>query len=112
MIVTLRIVFSIILVVMVGSTIWASNQLSIFEGGGEVIRNPWGLMTLLDAYFGFLTFYVWVAYKERTMLSRILWLIAILGLGNIAMAAYILLELSRLPRDAGPRQLLLRRGEA
>lgn len=46
------------------------------------------------------------------MLSKLLWLIAILGLGNIAMAAYMLLELSRLPRDAGPRQLLLRRGEA
>ncbi|HUF18603.1 MAG TPA: DUF1475 family protein [Thermoanaerobaculia bacterium] len=112
MIVTLRILFSAILAVMIGSTIWASMQLSIFDGGGDVIRNPWGLMTLLDAYFGFLTFYVWVAYKERTMLSRVLWLIAILGLGNIAMAAYMLLELSRLPRDAGPKDLLLRRGQA
>lgn len=112
MVVTLRVLFSAILAVMIGSTIWASMQLSIFDGGGEVIRNPWGLMTLLDAYFGFLTFYVWVAYKERTISSRILWLIAILGLGNIAMATYMLLQLSRLPRDARPGDLLLRRGEA
>ncbi len=112
MILTLRVFFAVILLVMIVSTTWASLQMSIVEGGGQVLRNPWGVMTLLDAYFGFLTFYVWVAYKERTAAARILWLVLVLTLGNIAMAIYMLIQLFRLPVDATASDLLLRRSAA
>jgi hypothetical protein len=106
----LRVLFSAIIVVMIGVTTWAGRQRNLFDGGGELLRNPWGVATLFDAYLGFLTFYVWVAYKERSMLSRVLWFILIMALGNIAMAAYVLLKTLGLPRDARIEQLLLRTG--
>jgi predicted permease len=74
-----------------------------------VATHPWFIATLFDTYFAFLTFYVWVAYKETSNLARVLWLLAILALGNIAMAAYMLGQLFRLPADAKIEQLLLRR---
>ena len=66
-------------------------------------------MTLADAYFGFITFFVWLAYKERTNLSRVAWFIAIMLLGNIAMASYMLLQLFRVPADGSVEQVFLRR---
>ena len=39
---------------------------------------------------------------------RVLWLLLIFGLGNIAIAGYLLLRLWRLPRDASIEMLLLR----
>ena len=75
----------------------------------EVVLHPWFIATLFDTYFGFLTFYVWLAYKETSNLARILWLLAILLLGNIAMAIYLLRELFRLPTNATMEDLLLRR---
>ena len=33
--------------------------------------NAWTIATLFDAYYGFITFYVWVAYKERRWLPRV-----------------------------------------
>ena len=36
----------------------------------------------MDAYFGFLTLYVWVFYKELRRLPRIAWFVAITLLGN------------------------------
>lgn len=110
MIVLLRILFALVLVSMIAVTTWAGSERNLFEAGGELLRNPWGVATLFDAYFGFLTFYVWVAYKERTMLARAIWFVLIMALGNIAMAVYVLLQLFRMPANGSVVQLLLRRG--
>ena len=109
MIIALRILFLVVLVSMIAVTTWAGSERNLFEAGGELLRNPWGVATLADAYFGFLTFYVWVAYKERTALARVVWFILIMALGNIAMSVYVLLQLFRMPADGSIVQLLLRR---
>ncbi|MGZ5446061.1 MAG: DUF1475 family protein [Thermoanaerobaculia bacterium] len=109
MIIALRILFIVVLVSMIAVTTWAGSERNLFEAGGELLRNPWGVATLADAYFGFLTFYVWVAYKERTVLARVAWFILIMALGNIAMSFYVLLQLFRMPASGSIGQLLLRR---
>jgi len=103
----LQILFGAILVAMIAVTVRASLDRSILDAG-EVVRDPWGLATLFDAYFGFLTFYVWVAYRESSGIARCGWFVLIMTLGNIAMAAYVLLLLRRLPVDAGVARILLR----
>ncbi len=85
--------FLLVLAAMVAVTTWAGMQENLFVAGGRLIRDPWGLATLFDAYFAFLAFWLWLAWRERTWAPRILWLLAILGLGNLAMAAYVLLQL-------------------
>ena len=109
MIVFLRFLFALILVFMIAVTTWASLERSMFEAGGALLSNPWGIATLADAYCGFLTFFVWVAYKERTMIARAGWFVLIMALGNIAMSFYMLLQLFRMPADGSVEHLLLRR---
>lgn len=111
MIKILRILFAVILASMIGVTTWAGSKRNMFEAGGELIRNPWGVATLFDAYFGFLTFFVWVAYKERSLLARAVWFVLIMTLGNIAMAFYVLVQLFRMPAKGTVEDLLLRRAE-
>lgn len=105
----LRIFFIVVLVSMLSVTIWASLQGALWKVPREVATHPWFIATLFDAYWGFLTFYSWVFYLERNLLSRVLWLVAILLLGNIAMAVYALIRLFRLPPDATMETLLLKR---
>lgn len=95
----LRILFGVILASMIVVTTWASLRQPVWEWGGltQSPDNGWTVATLCDAYFGFITFYVWVACKERLWSARIGWLVAILLLGNMAMSAYMLLQLRRLP---------------
>lgn len=98
----LTLLFAFILVSLLGCTIWASSQQPVWEWQG-VTRGEdrwWTLATLIDAYYGFLTFYVWVFFKERSTAARGAWFVAIMLLGNMAMATYVLRELARL----GPRQ--------
>lgn len=104
----LRFFFSLVLVSMLVVTTWASRKVALWNTPREVVGHPWFVATLFDTYFGFLTFYAWVAYKERGWLGRIGWLIAILLLGNIAMASYMLRQLFRVPADAPLSQVLLR----
>lgn len=105
----------VVLAALIGVSIWATGHIAIMPTIDDVIarpdagNNPWLVATLFDAYFGFLWFWLWVAYKERSWIARGLWLVLILALGNIAMAAYMLLQLWKLPSGATARDLLLRR---
>jgi hypothetical protein len=105
----LRIAFMAVLVSMLCVTGWASSVVALWKTPRAVATHPWFIATLFDTYFAFLTFYAWVAYKETRNAARALWLIAILLLGNIAMAIYMLRELFRLPANATMEQLLLRK---
>ncbi len=108
MIWSLRAAFALVLITMLCATSWASSVCALWKTPETVVLHPWFIATMFDTYFGFLTFYVWLAYKETTWLARAAWLIAILLLGNIAMSTYMLITLFRLPANATIEQVLLR----
>ena len=92
----LRILFIGIFVAMSSLIVWSSLEQPIFGIPREVFTNPWFITTLFDAYFAFITFYVWVAWKEQSMGARALWLLVVLMWGNFAMAIYMIVELFRI----------------
>jgi hypothetical protein len=104
----LKLLFGAILAVMLYVTVAAGLDRGIFDAGGELWRHPWFRATLADAYCGFVVFYAWVFYRERTWPGRVLWFVAIMALGNIAVAVYVLEKLFRLPAGAGTEELLRR----
>ena len=106
---SLKILFSCILLSLLLYTAWASTQQPVLQWGGLTTGADryWTIATFMDAYYGFLTFYVWVFYKETRWLPRIAWFIAIMLLGNMAMSAYVLLQLLRLKRDQNASSILI-----
>lgn len=100
--------FAVILLTMLTVTGQASLRESLFKIPTPVTADPWFIATLFDAYCGFITFYIWVFYKEKSTLSRGIWLVLIMALGNIAMASYVLLKLFKLPKNAKLEDLLNR----
>ena len=107
----LKILFSCILLSLLLYTGWASTQQPVLHWSG-LTAGPdryWTIATLMDAYFGLLTFYAWVFYKESRWLPRIAWFIAIMLLGNMAMSAYVLLQLIRLRPEQAASHILASR---
>jgi hypothetical protein len=92
----LKLLFGSIFVWMIVMTIRTSMKASLWGTWSTFGDDPWAVATLWDAYFGFITFYVWVVYKERKIFARILWFVLIMCLGNIAMSLYVLIQLFRL----------------
>ena len=93
---------------MLAVTTYASLDRSILDAGTQLTSDPWFHATLADAYLGFVTFYVWVAYKEASVWKRFIWFVLIMMLGNIAMSIYVLLQLRRWDPDRGVTGLLCR----
>lgn len=104
----LQILFGFILVSLTAYNLWVSTRQPVWQWGGLTTPpdNLWTIATLIDAYYGFITFYVWVLWKETRALPRVLWFAAIMLLGNIAMSAYVLRQLAR-PGPAGSMSTLL-----
>lgn len=101
--------FVFVIVVMLGASVWASLDKNVVQAFADLGSDPWGLATLFDAYFAFLAFWLWLAYKEPRWGSRLGWLAFLLGFGNFAIAAYALLQLSRWDPASGAAGLLLRK---
>ena len=111
MILFLRGLFLVVLASMLWVTSWASLRCPLFAVPREVSAHPWFIATMFDAYWGFTTFFMWVCYQQRSWLSRIVWFVAIMLLGNIAMSSYCLAALFRAPRDGQLAELLTRRAD-
>lgn len=101
MITFLRVFFCVVLLSMTAVATWAGTQQSLGDfARSATFREPWVLATLLDAYWAFIAFYVWVAWKERSLPARLLWFVSIVLLGNIAIAAYMLVQLFSVPASS------------
>ena len=105
----LKLIFGLAFLGILAVTGWASAQMPFWETPQAVVGHPWFIATLVDTYLAFFTFWLWVAYKESSLPMRLLWLLLIFGLGNIAIAGYMLIQLFRLPPQATLEELLLRR---
>lgn len=89
----LKVLFGFIFVFMVVLTIRTSLQISLWSAIPAFKASPWSMATLYDAYFGFVTFFCWLAWRERSLGIKIVWFVLIMALGNIAMSLYVLLQL-------------------
>lgn len=57
--------------------------------GALIIENPWGIVSLVDLYTGFILFSCWIVLREKNVLITILWVIAMMVLGFLTASVYI-----------------------
>jgi len=89
----------------------ASQHQDIISANRLLWPDPWYRVLLADAYCGFLWFWLWVAWREQSVLRGVIWFVLIMGLGNLATAGYLLLQLRHWQPVQGVAGLLLgRRG--
>jgi hypothetical protein len=62
--------------------------------GAWITSHPWGIVSLVDLYTGFVLYSVWIAYRERSFSSSLLWIVLMMVLGFWAGALYMLLALN------------------
>ena len=105
----LKMLFASILLTMLGVTSKAQAKEPIWRIPKNVSSDPWFIATLFDAYFGFITFYSWVFYKEKTAPKRLLWFVLIMLGGNMSMASYMLIQLFKQQTDKSVENLLLKK---
>ena len=101
----LKLLFGFIFVFMVVMTVRTSMQESLWSAMPAFAASPWCMATLYDAYFGFITFFCWVAWRESLLGVKILWFVLIMAGGNIAMSLYVLIQLFQLKPEESVSRL-------
>jgi len=67
--------------------------------GSTLLKMPWGIVSLVDLYTGFMLFSGWIIYREKSLLAAIFWTVAMLTLGFWAGSLYALIALFRSEGD-------------
>jgi predicted permease len=104
MITTLKIIFSLLLVWMCYTVINTSLQSNLFKEWDSLGSIPWMRATLWDFYANVAVIFVWVCYKEKSYLLKIIWLILLVALGSIASCVFVLVQLFRLKPGEGLKE--------
>jgi len=67
------------------------------QEGSQLLAMPWGIVSLVDLYVGFILFSGWIIYRERALLPSIIWvvLMMVLGFWTGALYTFIALQTSR-----------------
>ena len=86
-----KIISYFITVTMTIVIIWAQSEVSIFES--PIPNLPWGIVSLVDLYSGFILFSLWIFYKEN-ILPSILWTFFIMTLGSFTIALYVIYSIN------------------
>jgi hypothetical protein len=64
------------------------------SGEGQVLLSmPWGIVSLVDVYVGFILFSGWIVYREKSALRSTVWVILVMILGNFTASLYVLIAL-------------------
>lgn len=61
--------------------------------GGEILRNPWGIVSLVDLYTGFILFSAWIIYREKSIFTAVIWVLLMMVLGFFTASLYVLITL-------------------
>jgi len=80
-------------IVMLGGILYALLLGDFATEGNRIVSMPWGIVSLIDLYTGFILFSGWIIYREKSVVSAILWVTLMLTLGFFTGALYTFLAL-------------------
>lgn len=61
--------------------------------GAALLKNPWGVVSMVDLYTGFVLFSGWIVYREKSFVSSFIWVLLMMVLGFFTASVYALLAL-------------------
>jgi hypothetical protein len=61
--------------------------------GKQLLAMPWGIVSLVDLYVGFILFSGWIVYREKSAARSVVWVILMMILGFWTASLYALIAL-------------------
>lgn len=57
--------------------------------GALILANPWGIVSLVDLYTGFILFSLWIIFRESNLFITFLWVAGMMIFGFLTGAVYV-----------------------
>jgi cytochrome bd-type quinol oxidase subunit 2 len=81
------------LLAMGGILLYAFTNGNLGEEGKELTSMPWGIVSLVDLYVGFVLFSGWIVYREKSLVRSVVWVVLMMVLGFLTASLYTLIAL-------------------
>jgi hypothetical protein len=73
--------------------IYAFTQGDFAAEGALLLSIPWGIVSLIDVYVGFILFSGWIIYREASLGRAVAWVFFVMILGFFTASLYAFLAL-------------------
>ena len=86
------VLFGLLFLLMLGTTIWASLQQNLFTEFSLSGSPMWFTATLVDFYINQFILWLWVAWVEKSIIVKAVWLLVFVCFGSMGTCAYIMIK--------------------
>jgi hypothetical protein len=80
---------------MTGIILFAFLRGNFSVEGSKLLSMPWGIVSMVDLYTGFILFSLWIIYRESSPWLVVLWVFLMLTLGFFTGSLYVFLALNK-----------------
>lgn len=99
----LKAAFAVPGLILAAAIVWAFGKADFWASGAEIVANPWGVVTLIDLYAGFIMTGVAVAAVERWRPWAFGLMAVSFVLGNVVYALWAVSRGASLLREVAGR---------
>ena len=89
-----KIISLVCILAMAAALIYGFTAGDFFKDGSVILSNPWGVVSIVDLYVGFILFSGWIIYREKSWIAVIIWVVFMMVLGFFTGAVYTFLALN------------------
>ena len=90
---TAKVISALGVLAMTAVLIYGFTAGNFSADGGELLRNPWGIVSMVDLYTGFILFSAWIVYREKSVVRSVVWVVLMMVLGFFTASLYALIAL-------------------
>jgi len=62
-----------------------------FNEGSRLLAMPWGIVSMVDLYTGFILFSGWIIFREKSLPRSVVWVFFMMVLGFFTASVYVLI---------------------
>ena len=84
---------------MTGILIYGFTIGNFTEEGSILLSMPWGIVSMVDLYVGFILFSGWIAFRENSLKRSLFWIVLMMVLGFFTASLYTLIALQKSQGD-------------
>ena len=81
------------LLAMAGILVYGFTEGDFNAEGRVLLAMPWGIVSLVDVYVGFILFSCWIVYREKSPFRSMVWVFFMMVLGSFTASLYTLIAL-------------------
>lgn len=94
-----KIISLVCIIAMSAALIYGFTAGDFAADGSKILSNPWGIVSIVDLYVGFILFSGWIIYREDSKLKALIWVIFMMILGFFTGAIYTFLAFTNSEGD-------------